>query len=409
VVKQGVNKGRRKFIKEGAIGLAGAAFLPSVIRVGKKAQTKDTEKERKFIYRTLGKTGIKLPIISMGIHLISNPNLVRAALDAGIVYLDTPPNYSQLDGLRAMIKSVIKERPRASYVIATRVSELRRNPRTDLFLKETKAGPFVEEFEKNLKQLGLDHVDIFLLAGISSKEAALFGTLLNAMEKLRKEGKTRFIGLTTHRNEPEVIRAAVESEVYDVVMSAYNFRQPHREEVKKAIALAAKSGLGVVAMKTMAGVYWDRERKHPINAKATLKWVLGDKNVHTTVPSITTFDQLEKDLSVMEDLTLTPEEKADLKLGEKLALTGLYCQQCEKCLAQCPNNFDIPTLMRSYMYAYGYRNPTLAKETLEKLDLDGVPCKNCDTCQVICSMGFDVRNKIMDIARIKAVPEEFLV
>ncbi len=58
MVKRGVNKGRRKFIKEGVIGLAGAAFLPSVIRVEKKAQTKDTEKERKFIYRTLGKTGI---------------------------------------------------------------------------------------------------------------------------------------------------------------------------------------------------------------------------------------------------------------------------------------------------------------------------------------------------------------
>ncbi|NIM90646.1 MAG: hypothetical protein GTO17_06820, partial [Candidatus Aminicenantes bacterium] len=84
------NKGRRKFIKEGVIGLAGAAFLPSVIRVEKKAQTKEIVKERKFICRTLGKTGIKLPIISMGTHLTSDPNLVRAALDAGIVYLDTP-------------------------------------------------------------------------------------------------------------------------------------------------------------------------------------------------------------------------------------------------------------------------------------------------------------------------------
>ncbi len=46
-----------------------------------KAQTKEIEKERKFIYRTLGKTGIKLPIISMGTHLTSNPNLVRTALD----------------------------------------------------------------------------------------------------------------------------------------------------------------------------------------------------------------------------------------------------------------------------------------------------------------------------------------
>ncbi len=252
-------------------------------------------------------------------------------------------------------------------------------------------------------------MDIFFLAGISRREAALFETLLNALEKQKKEGKTRFVGLTTHRNEPEVIRAAVESKVYDVVMTAYNFRQPHRVEVKKAIVFAAESGIGVVAMKTMAGVYWDRERKHPINAKATLKWVLGDKNVHTAVPGITTFDQLEKDLSVMEELTLTPEEKAGLKLGDKLALTGLYCQQCEKCLAQCPDNFDIPTFMRSYMYAYGYRNPFEARKTLETVNMADIPCKSCRACQVICSIGFDVRKKILDIARIKAVPEEFLV
>lgn len=408
MVKQGVNKGRRKFIKEGAIGLAGAAFLPSILKMEKKAQTKDTEKERKFIYRTLGKTGIKLPIISMGTHLTSDPNLVRAALDAGIVYLDTPP-LADYRANREIIRSVIKDRPRDSYVIATRAFELRRNPRTDLFRQEIKAGSFVEEFETNLKQLGLEYVDIFLLAGISRKEAAVFEPFLEAKEKLKKEGKTRFIGVSTHRNEPEVIRAAVESEVYDVVLTAYNFRQPHREEVKKAIAFAAESGLGVVAMKTMAGVYWDRERKHPINAKAALKWVLQDENVHTAVPCITTFDQLGQDISVMEDLALTPEEKADLKLGDKLALTGLYCQQCEKCLAQCPGNFDIPTSMRSYMYAYGYGNPFEARKTLETVNMADIPCKSCPTCQVTCSMGFDVRAKIMDIARIKAVPEEFLV
>ena len=407
MVKQGVNKGRRKFIKEGAIGLAGAAFLPSVIRMEKKAQTKEIEKERKFIYRTLGKTGIKLPIISMGSVWIENPKLVSAALAAGIVHLDTSNNTFVRN--QEMIRPIIKERPRESLVISTKVEEPRRNPRTGLFRKETKAGPFIKRFEGSLKRLGLEYVDIIYLHDISRKEAAVFEPFLEAMEKLKKEGKTRFIGLSTHRHEPEVIRAAVESKIYDVVLTAYNFRQPHREEVKKAIAFAAESGLGVVAMKTMAGVYWDRERKHPINTKAALKWVLQDENVHTTVPGITTFDQLEQNLSVMEDLALTPEEKADLKLGEKLALTGLYCQQCEKCLAQCPNNFDIPTSMRSYMYAYGYGNPFEARKTLETVNMADIPCKSCPTCQVTCSMGFDVRKKIMDIARIKAVPEEFLV
>ncbi len=65
--------------------------------------------------------------------------------------------------------------------------------------------------------------------------------------------------------------------------------------------------------------------------------------------------------------------------------------------------------MRSYMYAYGYKHPALAKETLHSIDLSSLPCSDCKTCNVQCSMDFDVRNKILDIARIKEVPEVFLV
>jgi len=342
----------------------------------------------------------------MGSTWIGNPSLVSAAFDAGIVYLDTPHSYYVRN--QEMIRLIIKERSRDSFIISTKVDERRRDSRTGLFKKTIKAGPFIKAFETNLKRLGLDYVDVCFFHDISRKEAVLFEPLVNALVKFKEEGKARFIGVSIHQNEPEVIRAAVDSKVYDVVFTAYNFRQPHREEVKKAISYAAKSGVGIVAMKTMAGAYWDRERKHPINSKAALKWVLQDENVHTAVPGFTTFYQMELDLSVMEDLTLSPEEKADLKLGEKLALTGLYCQQCEKCLDQCPESLDIPTLMRSYMYAYGYRNPLHAKDTLKNVNLARIPCKNCKTCQVKCSIGFDVRNKILDIVRIKDVPEDFL-
>jgi len=56
------------------------------------------------------------------------------------------------------------------------------------------------------------------------------------------------LGVSTHQNEAEVIRAVVEEKIYDMVLTAYNFRQPHREEVKKTIAYAANAGLGVVGM-----------------------------------------------------------------------------------------------------------------------------------------------------------------
>jgi hypothetical protein len=67
--------------------------------------------------------------------------------------------------------------------------------------------------------------------------------------------------------------------------------------------------------------------------------------------------------------------------------------------------------VKSYMYAYGYKNLIQAAETLppQLAGLSHLPCKSCSGCTVQCTMGFDVRGKILDIARIKEIPEDFLV
>jgi predicted aldo/keto reductase-like oxidoreductase len=111
----------------------------------------------------------------------------------------------------------------------------------------------------------------------------------------------------------------------------------------------------------------------------------------------------------MEDLSLTPDEKKDLQLGSRMGLQGLYCQQCRSCISQCHAPIDIPTLMRSYMYVYGYGNLAKAKEALRSIDLPTGTCDACSECAVTCSMGFDVKRKIQDIARIKNVPDDFIV
>jgi predicted aldo/keto reductase-like oxidoreductase len=397
--KKTVNHSRRSFIKKGAAGLAGAVVLPSAL--------KGEKKEAKFIYRTLGKTGLKLPIVSMGVMNADNPKLVQAALDAGIVHLDTAHAY-QRGRNEEMIGKVIKDRPRGSFVIATKVPGDHLDRKTGLFTAKTSAESFVKNFHTSLKRLGLDYVDIFYLHSVVKKEAVMFEPLLSAMVKLKKEGKTRFIGVSTHRNEPEVIRAAADSKVYDVVLTAYNFRQPHIAEMNSALEYAVKAGLGTVAMKTQAGVYWDRERQQQINMTAALKWALQNKNIHTSIPGFTTFDQMNLDLSVMEALELTPREKADLKADRNTA--GLFCRQCGSCLSQCPKDIEIPTLMRSYMYAYGYKNLALAKDTLQSTNLSSSTpaCTLCNSCNVNCTMGFDIKNKVLDIARLKDIPQDFL-
>jgi len=403
----GTRNQRRQFLRKSMVGLAGATFLPPVLQDDEQRHPEKMNKEKKYITRKLGNTGLELPIVSMGVMNADNPNLVRAALDSGIVHLDTAHVY-QGGRNEEMVGEVIKDYPRDSYVIGTKVVGEPVDRKTGLFTEDAKAGPFLEKFELSLKRLGLEYVDILYLHSVVKREATLYEPYLTAMQTLKKEGKIRCVGVSTHRNEPEVIQAAVDSKIYDVVLTAYNFRQPHLAEMDRVMAAASKAGLGIVGMKTQAGVYWDEERQNKINMKAALKWALQNENVHTTIPGFTTFDQMEEDLSAMEDVTLSPEEKKDLQLGMKTGMKGLYCSQCETCLPQCPASLDIPTCMRSYMYAYGYRNLRAAKETLESCLPADIPCETCSHCEVTCSNGFPVRERIRDIARIKDVPGSFL-
>ena len=142
--------------------------------------------------------------------------------------------------------------------------------------------------------------------------------------------------------------------------------------------------------------------------KAALKWALRNENVHTTIPAFSNYEEMQEDLAVMEDPALTPEEARDLELGDELGFSGHYCQQCANCLAQCPAGMDIPTLMRSYMYAFGHRSPRKARATLRPWTPADVACKTCNNCTVECSFGFDVKTRALQVARILEVPSEFL-
>jgi predicted aldo/keto reductase-like oxidoreductase len=230
--------------------------------------------------------------------------------------------------------------------------------------------------------------------------------MLEAIQTAKKAGKARHVGLSVHKNEPEVIQAAIDSGIYEVVLTSVNFKQDHYSQVKAAIANAAKAGLGIVAMKTMAGGFHDKERKKPINCKAALKFVLNDPNVTTAIPGNTNFDHLTMNMSVNHDLALTDNERSDLTLGK--SESGLYCQGCEHCAPGCPKGLPIPEVMRAYMYTYGYRQPELAQTLLAELGLPENPCSDCSQCTATCVKGFDIAERISDISRLARVPSEFL-
>jgi hypothetical protein len=110
---------RRDFLKSGVGGLGSFFFLSANEK--KPPETVEEKKGagKKFLFRTLGKTGFKLPAINMGVMNSDNPNLVRAALNGGMILLDTAQTY-QRGTNEKMIGELLQGRPRDSYVIATK-------------------------------------------------------------------------------------------------------------------------------------------------------------------------------------------------------------------------------------------------------------------------------------------------
>ena len=390
--------GRRDFLKSTATSLGGFAYLSASL-------TRPPDAPERFEgTRMLGRTGIRLPIVSMGVMNTDNPQLVRAALDAGYVFLDTAQGY-QRGTNEAMLGEILKDRPRNSFVIATKAS-LPKDQATGGYGLHATEEAYTKKIDTSLKSLRLEYLDVYYHHGTWTREATLHEPILSALQKAKKAGKIRAIGVSTHRNEPVVIDAAVESKIYDVVLAAYNFRQQHAADIQKAIAGAAGAGLGVVAMKSMGGNRGGAYASSQIDARACIKWVLQDPNVHTVICGFTTFDQMTLDMSILKDLTLSAAEREQLRRASMEA--GLDCQGCGGCTGRCAQALPIPDLMRAHMYLYGYRNLVAAQDVVLSLALPRDVCGECGACPVACTNGWNLRDRVRDVVRLRDVPTSFV-
>jgi predicted aldo/keto reductase-like oxidoreductase len=394
------NLGRRNFLKSSLLGTGGA-----MLSVPMLAGTEMKRNNAGILTRKLGKTGLEMPVLSMGVMRADNPNLVRACMDAGIVHFDTAHGY-QGGRNEEMLGEIFKDVDRDKLIIATKVPPAERDRKTGVLGPGTTKEDFLEKFETSLKRLQMDHVEILYHHGAMNRDHVLHEPLLDALQTAKQEGKTRFIGVSTHSGEPEVIDAVAESGVIDVVLVAHNFNQDHIGEIQAAMARAAAKGVGFIGMKPMAGGYLDQERQQPINGKAALKWSMMNPAMTTCIPGFTSFDHLNNARDILTDLTLTPDEIKHLELAGLEA--GLYCNQCQECIPQCPRRLPIPDIMRSYMYTYGYRELDKARELLDDCMVGSDPCRGCTGCNVICKKGFPVADRIADVCRLTDVPRDFL-
>jgi uncharacterized protein len=392
---------RREFMSKATQGL----FTTGLALPFLKAQPNQENFPYKIIYRTLGRTNLRIPVVSFGVMNTDSPDLIKRALDRGIIHLDTAHVYLRGNSERVIGEVVEKAGTRDKILIATKMRFAKDHEKQTFSTeRDPKATPETlnEQLEISLKRLRTEYVDILYLHSCDNPGMVTFEPLMDAFVNVKKKGKTRFIGISTHTNEPENIRAAVDAKIYDVVLTTYNFAQDHREEVKKAIHYAASHGVGVIAMKTQGGRRLQERGEIEVNHKAALKWVLDNKNVCTTIPGMTTFDQLEMNLSVMNNLALSTKEKQELEIASNLQ-GKLFCQNCRDCIETCPHKVEIPDLMRAYMYARGYGNYIQARDTLAELpDHYGLSeCISCSRCTASCQKGINISSRINSLIQDK--------
>lgn len=385
---------RRNFMKHCTLGSAAAvAALSADGSFPRRIYSQESSPFQRIVYRDLGSTGFRASEIGFGCMNMREPELVHAAIDAGINYLDTAHYYMR--GANEEIVGTVMKTRRDEVFLTTKVG----------LRKDLAAIP--GEIETSLKRLQTDHVDLLLFHKLESRDGVLDEAAMKLFDTAREKGQARFIGISTHGNQKEVLDAAVESKFWEAVLIGYNYFTP--PSVSEGIKNAREAGIGIIAMKNLitmtlppsSRVKLEDIRRDKSSAttpeQALIKWVLEDKYVDTTIPGMTAFEHLADDLAIM-GMKLTFDERRTLRrYGE--FMNNRYCRGvagCTDCLNQCPWGVKVSEINRCLRYVFGYNDLELARENYEALPRNNrlARCSDCDECVVRCKHGLDLSENI---------------
>ena len=196
------NNNRRQFLKKGLIGISGAALFPSYLTIPEK---KSAPVELPF--RTLGKTGIKTPLISMGTSGATSSGFIRSAYEAGVKVFFSATYYGEGNNEK-LVGEGLKGLPRDSFVVGTAVPPDGLDNRTGKFIKSFEPQAYIKKAEESLKRFGIDYVDFLLFPYAGKREMVLNQGVLTALGELKKQGKTRYVGIASHSDIEEALQAA---------------------------------------------------------------------------------------------------------------------------------------------------------------------------------------------------------
>jgi aryl-alcohol dehydrogenase-like predicted oxidoreductase len=341
-------------------------------------------------YGRLGRTGWAVSDTVLGAGRLRGDEawkIVNAALDRGVNYIDTAPDYSTA-GSELVVGRAMQDFPRDQVFLATKFcTPIGHLP------AGTSVARYKEVIHDSLRRLGTDYVDLIHIHSCDEVGRLMDENVHEAFDQLKAEGKARFLGVSTHTPRlAEVANAAIDSGRFDVMMLAYHhgiwpalsgiIDRAHDEQ-----------DMGIVAMKTLKGAkHRNLESFHDANtyAQAALKWVHANPKVSCAVISFFEMQHIDEYLYASGQ-TLTNEDVAVLDRYDR-AIVGSYCApHCGACLSSCPEEVPIHDVLRHRMYFEDYRSEKEAMDLYAKLEVNASACTNCSApCLGSCPLGIPI-------------------
>jgi len=372
---------RRDFLAAGVCAPAAAAIFDG------------QQEPAKPELRALGRTGLEVSPLGFGCMTTSDPAVIERAADLGINYFDTARAYQGGNNER-MVGAALKAKRRQVIISSKTVGKTREEALADL--------------DTSLRELDTDYLDVWYLHNRNRPED-LADDLLEVQQAAKKAGKIRFAGVSTHFNMPDMLAYLVKRGQTDVTLASYNFTM--KPELGEAIKSARQTGMGVVAMKVLAGGFSRIQRgdrlygvnpgaltdtlKQPGAIPAAIKWALKNRSVDTAIVCMTDFDQLEENRRAMSERFTGRDEKL---LAAQLAyIRPLYCRMCGACGGVCDKGVPVADMLRVLSYAEGYGQFAMARGRFLELpdQVRSTRCRDCRTCSVDCPNGVEVRDRLM--------------
>ena len=301
---------RKKFIRISSAGLLGVGLLGKSTALLGRSLKNQVEKNPER--RMLGRTGIKVTALGYGASHVTEPSLIKRALDLGINFIDTRGDYSRgeneimlgkvIKGIRrkVIIQSKIRIRTKAKGE-ALHAPEMRKRLRLKM---ET-------SLNQSLKDLKTEYIDIMLIHGIKTPDIINHETIKEFLMEAKKTGKIRACGFSSHANQIELVRDANRDNFYDVIMVPYNHkgsyihsRRGHYNEwdqpsLEKELKRAEKHGVGIVAMKTCSGGPYSSGGVSRPTYRNALEWVSSHSYISTMAVAMGNFKQIKENIQVM--------------------------------------------------------------------------------------------------------------